>query len=135
MSEAFVSPSESTTLFAGRRFPCVSWSCALSPFALLFVFLTVGVHIRLGLGHWPTPMFEDYHSPAFSIHEWTLIVCFWFAVFVAGPLWFVCLLIPSLSPAWPRTVFSQLLTCAVGWLVIVAVLTFDPTTFSAWFLD
>ena len=135
MNEAFMNLTDSAMPSAGRRFPVVSWACALSPFALLLVFLAFGVHIRFGLGHWPTPMFEDYHSTAFRIHEWLLIVCVWFAVLVAGPLWLVCLFVRSLRPAWPRSVLSQLVTCALGWLLIVAVLTFDPTTFSAWFLD
>ena len=135
MNEASMSLSESAPLAPQRRFRFVSWSCAFSPVTLLLVFLTFGVHVRLGLGHWPTPMFEDYHSTAFSIHEWVLIICLWFALFLAGPIWLVCLLVRSLRPAWPRTVAAQLLTCAGGWLAIFAVLTFDPTTFSAWFLD
>ena len=135
VNEAFMSLSESGSLAPQRRFPFVSWSCALSPFALLLVFLAFGVHIRLGIGHWPIPMIENYHSTAFSIHEWVLMICVWFSLFVAGPLWLICLLLRSLRPAWPRTVVSQLVTCAAGWLAIFAVLTFDPTTFSAWFLD
>lgn len=130
-----MSQRESAASAPRRQWPFVSWSCALSPVVLLFVFIGFGIHVRLGLGHWPTPMVEDYHSAAFRVHEWVLIGSLWFALVIAGPLWLVSLFSRSLRPAWPRTVAFQLLLCAAGWLAIVAVLRFDPTTFSAWLLD
>jgi hypothetical protein len=126
---------ETETPPAARRFPSVSWLCATSPLVLLFLFITLGIHIRLGLGHWPTPMFEDYHSSAFRVHDHILGVWLIFSVYVAGPLWLLCLLIRPLRPAWPRPLVFQLVTLIGGWLLNCAVLTFDPTTFSAWFLD
>jgi len=53
---------------------------------------------------------------------------------VAGPLWLLCLLIPPLRPEWPRGVVFQFLTMVIGALLMIAVLKFDPTTFSAWVL-
>jgi hypothetical protein len=135
MSEAFIGSAESAAPIARRRFLIVSWLCAISPVVLLFLFITFGLHVRLGLGHWPTPMFEDYHSPAFHIHEVILGIWLHFAVYAAGPLWLLCLLIPRLRPTWPRPLLTQLCTFSGGWLLGWALLTFDPTTFSAWFLD
>jgi hypothetical protein len=80
-------------------------------------------------------MFEKYHSMAFKFHELVLIVCAFWAFYIAGPLWLLCNFLRSLQPAWPRAVVSQILTWAFGWLIIFAFLTFDPTTFSKWLLD
>ena len=101
---------------------------------MLLVYLTLGIHIRLGLGHWPVPMIEDYRSPAFLVHEVVLLVWLYCALFGAMPLWLLCLLIRPLQPS-RRVAVTQLLTFGVGWLLIAAVLIFDPTTLSAWFLD
>ena len=119
---------------ARRRFTALSWVCAASPFALLVAFVTLAIHIRLGLGHWPTPMSEDYHSSAFDVHAAILSFCGMFALYVAGPLWLLCLLIPPLRPEWPRGVVFQFLTMVIGALLMIAVLKFDPTTFTAWVL-
>ena len=126
---------ETETPSAARRFPSVSWLCAISPLVLLFFFITLGIHIRLGLGHWPTPMFEGYHSSAFHVHE--IIFGSWliFSVYAAGPLWLLCLLIPSLRPTRPHPRLTQFFTLIGGWLLNCAILRFDPTTLSAWFLD
>ena len=118
-----------------RHFQSVSWVCAISPLVLLFLFITFGIHIRLGLGHWPTPMSESYHSSAFHLHEVIFGTWFVFSVYAAGPLWFLCLLIPPLRPSWPRPRVAQFFTLIGGWLLNCTVVTFDPTTFSAWFLD
>ena len=77
-------------------------------------------------------MFEVYHSPAFDFHAGALFVFAASCLYAAGPLWLVCLLIPRLRPAWPRAVVLQLITAAIGWLLMLGVLTWDPTTFSAW---
>jgi hypothetical protein len=80
-------------------------------------------------------MFEDYNSVAFNIHTGILFVLIFFTLYVAGPLWLLCLAVPPLRPIWPRPVVAQLITCAGGWLLIFTVLTLDPTTFTDWFLD
>ncbi len=130
-----MSVSEILTPSVGRRFPFVSWACAFSPFFLLFCFFTLGIHIRLGLGHWPTPMLEDYHTRAFDIHAAIFGIVVTCAFYAAAPVWFVCLFFRALRPSWPRAICSQLAICASGWLIIAAVYRFDPTTFTAWVLD
>jgi hypothetical protein len=120
---------------ARKRFPQLAWACAISPVILLLVFITMGIHMRLGLGHWPTPMFESYDAWAFRLHGDILQICLIFVILAAGPLWLVCLLIRPLRPSWPREAVSQLVTYAIGWLLILGTLAFDPTTFSEWILD
>jgi len=38
----------------------ITWVPVLAPALLLFAFLTLAAHVRLGLGHWPRPMWEEY---------------------------------------------------------------------------
>ena len=119
----------------GRRYPQIAWLCALSPAILLLIVLALAVHVRLGLGHWPTPMSESYRTPASLLHmkilEWALD----FSVYFAGPLWLICLLVPQFQPSSRRDILSQLAAAALGWVLIVAFFALDPTTFSAWLLD
>jgi hypothetical protein len=118
-----------------RRFTGLSWFCACSSIFLLGLYLLLGLHIRLRLGHWPTPMFENYSAPLFQAHFEILRLFLLATWFVAGPVWLLCLLVRPLRPHPPRIIAWQLATFAAGWLLIFAVILFDPTTFSAWFLD
>ncbi len=114
-----------------RFFPLLSWICAWSSFVLLGLYLLLGLHVRLGLGHWPEPMFENYDTPLFRMHNGCLL----FILFGVGPLWLFCLLVRAFRPRPPRIIAKQFAFFAAGCLAIAAVLAFDPTPFSAWFLD
>lgn len=90
------------------------------------------VHVRLGLGHWPTPMWEKYHTPLSSAHELLLVGLLYLSLFVAPFLWVV-------SAVWNypqmKMPLKQFLCYAAGWLLIVVAGSLDPTTFTAWLLD
>jgi hypothetical protein len=118
----------------GRRHPAWTWICGASSVALLLTFITMAAHVRLGLGHWPTPMTEDYRTLGFRIHEWALIGILMFTVYVAGPLWLVFLFFRRLRLSW-RAHLAQLLAYGAGWLLIFLAGKYDPTTFTDWFLD
>lgn len=135
MLETSIDAPEPLVPATERRFTQVSWFCAFSPSVLLFIFITLGIHLRLGLGHWPTPMFEDYRTPVFDFHVQILLSFLSFALYGAGPLWLLCLLVRPLRPLRLHTAVAQLVLCAMGWVSIFGFLTFDPTTFSAWCLD
>lgn len=119
----------------GRRYPQAAWLFALSPIVLLLLMITLAVHMRLGLGHWPTPFYENYRTTASILHMRALQQTLDFSVYFAGPLWLVCLLVPQLRPSTLRVIKAQLTTAGAGWLLIIGFLTLDPTTFSAWLLD
>ncbi len=95
----------------------------------------MAIHIRLGLGHWPTPIYENYRTPASLFHMRVLERTLDFSVYFAGPLWLICLLVPQLRPSSRGVIKAQVMTAGVGWLLIIGFLTLDPTTFSAWVLD
>ena len=112
----------------------LTWICSLSSILLLLTFITVAFHIRLGLGHWPTPMTEDYRTTAFRIHEHALIAVVLFTVYAAGPLWLLFLCFRGLRLS-RRTHATQAVVYGLGWLLIVLAGKYDPTTFTQWFLD
>jgi len=120
------------SLFPKNSIP--TWICALSSLALLVAILTLAVHVRLGLGHWPEPMVEDYQTAAFKIHEWVTVALAHFALFMAIPLWPLLLLFKKFR-AGVRTHMVQSIIYSVGWLLIYLVIRFDPTSFSKWLLD
>jgi hypothetical protein len=117
-----------------RTIPLPTWLCAGSPFVLALAYVTLGVHIRLGLGHWPQPYTEEYASLAFRIHENVLALVLLFTVYAAAPLWGVFLCFRWLRLGW-RTHIRQALAFVVGWIALLVAGALDPTTFTEWLLD
>jgi hypothetical protein len=108
--------------------------CAISPVLLLCVFIALAVHVRGGLGHWPTPMIEDYGTLAYRIHEQVLTWVGFSAVFAAIPLWLLMLCIPPFRIS-ARTHLVQAGVYAVGWIFVMLYAAVDPGRFLEWFLD
>jgi hypothetical protein len=106
----------------------------VSPWVLFVLVAAMAVHVRLGLGHWPKPMVEDYRTLAYKIHDDMIGCVFLFGIYVALPLWliFLCFRRLRLSLA---VHLLQLLVFGCGWLAIYFAGKYDPTTFSEWFLD
>lgn len=116
------------------KLPAIGWLCVLSPFFLLLTFITLALHVRLGLGHWPKPNFENYETPLFEIHELILLVIGIFAIYIAFPMFTLLLIPPSFRGPF-RYHARQILIFIMGWLLIIAAANLDPTTFTDWFLD
>ncbi|MBI4557102.1 MAG: hypothetical protein HY706_05910 [Candidatus Hydrogenedentes bacterium] len=112
----------------------VSWALVLSPLLLLFVFITLAARVRLGLGHWPTPMLEGYDTAAYRTHEQVLISVVVFAVCGAVPLWLAsaCLRLFRVSL---KTLLLQAGAYALSWGLIALYIAIDPGRFTEWFLD
>jgi hypothetical protein len=110
------------------------WLCSLSSAALLLLWLALALHVRLGLGHWPTPMIENYRTTFFTVHYQILLGVGLFAVYGAAPLWFLLLCVHRFRGAW-RTHIAQGVAYILGWIMMFLVVKFDPTTFTDWFLD
>src|SRR5262245_20604149 len=117
-----------------RTVPLPTWLCAASPFMLVLAYVTLGLHVRLGLGHWPQPYSEDYGSLAFRIHEDVFAVVMLFTIYAAAPLWAVLLCFRWFHLGW-RTHIRQASAFAVGCIVLVVAGALDPTTFTEWLLD
>lgn len=117
-----------------RLVQLLSWVAAWSPAALFVVLLTMAAHIRLGLGHWPTPMVEDYETKLFQTHETVFFFTYALSVLSALPLWVLCVLLPALRrPVRDR--LWQPVIYGLGWGMIFLAAYLDPTTFTTWLID
>jgi hypothetical protein len=112
----------------------MTWVCALSSVALVVGAVLLALHVRLGLGHWPTPMREDYRTLAYQLHEQVVVGMAAFAVYAAVPLWilFVCLPWFRISG---RVHVVQVFIYLFGWALVAILLYFDPYRFVSWLAD
>lgn len=111
----------------------LSWIPAGASFLLYFLFLSYAFHIRWGLGHWPTPMLENYESPLFSLHGRVVDGAGLFAV--AAPLLWIMLLLNPATRSPKRELLWQAALYTLGWICLFLSARFDPTTFTDWFMD
>ena len=79
-------------------------------------------------------MYENYQTTAFEVHEWTLVVTAFFAVFIVGPLGLLLILLRSLRGV-PQARLKHAATYLLGWGLILLLAYTDPTSFTGWFLD
>jgi hypothetical protein len=120
--------------FVSEAFRRSAWVSALSPTILLMVLVTFALHVRIGVGHWPTPMWEDYRTPLAARHEGLIELVLFFTLFAAPAIWLICSILNFKRESHAAKI-NQLFLYAAGWLLIVLAGTLDPTTFTAWLLD
>ena len=117
-----------------KRQAWATWLPVYFPVVLLLGVLALATHVRIGLGHWPTPMFENYRTPAYRVHEAAVFWIGWFTIFAAIPLWLLLICFRRFR----MTLKMHLLQAgiyAAGWLVIAVYVSIDPGQFVYWFLD
>ncbi len=111
-----------------------TWACVLTPFLLLAAAVSLALHVRFGLGHWPAPMQEDYSTPAFQVHLKILqgiVIC---ALYSVVPVWaFLLCAKPLRLSYWMHTI--QLAVYAAGWGLIGLCCALDPWRFFTWLAD
>ena len=110
------------------------WICVFSPVVLLLSFLSLAAHVRLALGHWPTPMTESFGGSAYDTHERAVTWVGFFAVYFAIPLWLLMLCFRAFRITLKHHLI-QLGVYAVGWGLIVLYVVCDPGRFAEWFFD
>jgi heme/copper-type cytochrome/quinol oxidase subunit 3 len=116
------------------RLSTATWLFVTSPVLLFLAFITLAMHARVGLGHWPTPMVENYDSPAYRTHELVFTLIALFTLFVAVPSWLLMLCFRPFRISL-RTHVVQAGVYVAGWLLIVLYGAIDPGRFMEWFLD
>ncbi len=111
-----------------------SWVCALSPWVFLAFLSSTILHLRLGLGRFPKPMFDDYLTPAFRMHA-SLTHGLGVAAFLGVPVvWLVLQAFPRLRV--PTALFlRQFAVFVLGWAVFFAFAIGDPWSLVTWYLD
>ena len=115
-----------------RRF--LTWTLMSSSLLLLFIFLSLAAHVRVGLGHWPTPMLENNETAAYNGHEQVFIWGTLFTIYAAVPLWLVSLCFGMFRISF-KTHLIQASVYVAGWALIALYCFIDPGRFAEWFLD
>lgn len=98
------------------------------------VLVTFALHVRIGVGHWPTPMWEDYRTPLAARHEGLIELVLIFTLFAAPAIWLISSIL-NFKRESDAAKIKQLFLYAAGWLLIVLAGTLDLTRFTAWLLD
>ena len=112
----------------------LTWIPAISSMVVLATYVTLALHVRLAVGHWPKPMHESYQTGLYSAHAWLFAGFFLFAIVAAAPLWLLSLKFPRFQ-APKRMRYIQLAVFGAGWLLFYLYVKIDPGSFTAWFLD
>jgi len=112
----------------------IQYFCACSPGINLILFLLLGYHIRLGLGHWPTPLFEDYSTFLFEAHLTVVDIMWLFAAVIAGPLWIVLAIVNYRKFRW-KTLLVSIVCYLVSWGMVYVVWCADANDFVTWYFD
>lgn len=117
-----------------RKRTLLTWSCGASPWVLFLLVVMLAVHVRLGLGHWPRPMWETYETTAFNLHLLAVWSLAWLSLFAAPPSWLVLLCFRRFRLSVPVHLM-QAVAFGCGWLAVYFGLKHDPTPFTQWLLD
>lgn len=121
--------------FAQRpRIAWPSWLCAATSPALLVAFVTMMLHVRLGVGHWPKPMWEDYSTVALKAHQLVTLWLFASSTFVAPVFGLGLLCFRATRGGW-RFHVAQLALFAIGWTAVLVLWHADPFRFVTWLKD
>ncbi len=111
-----------------------SWLCALGPLAMTAGLVTLMLHVRLGVGHWPEPMREDYRTFASNAHSLVELWLFAHSLMLAPVSWLVLLCFRATRGTW-RFHLRQLAWFALGWGLTLAIWHGDPFRFVTWLKD
>jgi hypothetical protein len=128
MSETQTRPEKSVA------FALLMWLCVFSPLLLLITFLSLAAHVRLALGHWPTPMTEGFGGAGYGAHERVVVWFGNFTVFLSLPLWLLMLCFRAFRFTLKHHLI-QFGVYAVSWGLIALYIVCDPGRFVAWFID
>lgn len=108
----------------------LAWTAASFPMVSFLSLCSVAVIVRVGLGRWPTPIFENYPS----IWVDSLLVIVGLFLMSLPLLWLIALaMIWTLSPRRIATFQTALLLA--GYALFAAFWFLAPRPFIAWFLD
>ena len=76
-----------TTTPHSRLREWLTWICVSTPYLLLLGLVTLALHVRLGLGRWPVPIFENYVTVPYLLHEHYVYTWLLLTVIGSLPAW------------------------------------------------
>jgi len=123
-----------TTTPPSRLREWLTWLCVSTPYLLLLGLVTLALHVRLGLGRWPVPIFENYVTVPYLLHEHYVYTWLLLTVIGSLPAWGLLLSFQR-GQLSLRACAKQLACYALGWGLIFLTAILDPTPFTEWFLD
>lgn len=116
-----------------KNFNVVTWIPMLIPLICWLLYVSLAIHCRLAVGHWPQPMIENINIKSYEIHERVLWL-FSLVSFASLPCWLIMLFFKKLRINI-KIHFLQFIVFGLGLLLIIVTLMFDPTPFTDWFFD
>jgi len=114
------------------RFP--TWILTLMPFCLFAFYVSLAIHCRFALGHWPIPYIENFSTHTFGTHKHIFIIMVFAVLFLVPVVWFLLLFFPMYQISLKAHALQILIYC-VGWIIFALAPEYDPTPFSNWFFD
>jgi len=111
-----------------------TWLCAVSPYALLFAFSTMALHVRLGFGYWPDQAVDHFPAVHFMVHECMFLAVMLFAIYAVIHL-AVTFIHHRAFGVKLKVIMSQMLLSAIGWVTLFVVIENAPARFVTWFTD
>jgi hypothetical protein len=115
--------------------PPATWFCAALPFIAFLVFLSMALHVRLSIGHWPKDALETKDmSPSLALHHLLFAVMVFFGGFGAAPLWLILLCFrPLRISAGTHVIQAGILF--LGLITLWGGMMSLPPEWVTWFLD
>lgn len=110
-----------------------AWIASCIPLLCLATFFIYASVVRIGLGHWPTPMTECYTTPLVALLH-PVSGCLLVATLWAPLAWIAVILIPGLSPQRSALLAQATLLITASYLMILFWMR-CPGDFMSWVLD
>jgi hypothetical protein len=116
-----------------KIFQHAAWLCACLPWLVVIAWGGLAAHVCLGLGHWPTPMVEQYATTLYQWHEGLVIVLLAALVLTLPMAPFVLLRRSTWEASSRRT--KALVYLLGTWSVIALGIGLERTSLWAWWMD
>jgi hypothetical protein len=107
--------------------------CACLPWLVVIAWGGLAAHVRLGLGHWPAPLWDQYTTVLFQWHG-VLVIVLWAALLLTFPLALFLLLRRTTWEAASRRTMA-LVYLMGAWFLVALGLCLAKTSFWAWWSD
>lgn len=105
------------------------WGLALGPLILPVFLLLAALHLRLQLGHWAVPMFDNYDG-----HHTVLLWLIVLAVIPGIPFWATIFFTSFREVPLKRRVL-QVAVYVLCWGFFVVYCRIDPWRYIEWYMD
>jgi hypothetical protein len=107
----------------------IAWGLALGPLLLPAFLLLAALHLRVQLGHWAVPMFDDYDG-----HHTVFLWLIGLAVIPGIPFW-MTIFFTSFREVPLKHRVLQVATYVFCWAFFAVYCHIDPWRYIEWYMD